>query len=614
MLMSRSASPPLRSMTAPLLLALALSVAAVGCGGETVIAVGGGPPVDAGLTDVGGLDSEPSSEFDDAQPGGAGPAANLDRELLLLHDTSKPIQIAITESFLVHAKIIDYSISGPGVGVLTTWEIIEADDPAGDAQLTTQQATTDANGEVAVTFRANFVPNVHYTVRVAANGAEAQVIEFFVTDAPRGDLSVSMSYEGPINIQNVHLRLFEGSYTCGQFNPTNVPETPLAEKTLLGLDLNAEVEWSDLPASQQFTVVATAQSPSGSLAAAGCLDGIVVIPADTNHVTLTMYLLTLNPAGTYQTRNVFDFTGAVPGELGLLVDQIVLLFNDPGKFLIDQVKVLVSQWVGTWVTDLAFGLFEDELADIISDWMLNQSPEWMQDIFTIGNDLTQIVDALEMLAELKISKLHNNYYVQGTLYWQGIALYWHLGCAEEGEPDYDPDCGRFEFGLQDFQDTAFPMDIVEGKFTGSIQDFDHLDIDNHTIKINYGKLIIFVLNEMILPTLTGTDNLTDAVLSFIDCASIAGFFSNGVLDAIGATEAVMEGFCIDGITFIVSPVEIVVGSLALDSQLRLQGSGTLVDSDSDLWVDEIIDGVYVGNIEVDGQEGPQFDGTWEAWK
>ncbi len=40
----------------------------------------------------------------------------------------------------------------------------------------------------------------------------------------------------------------------------------------------------------------------------------------------------------------------------------------------------------------------------------------------------------------------------------------------------------------------------------------------------------------------------------------------------------------------------------------------MVDEDNDLKVDRIIDGKYVGHIESDGQEGPEFDGIWDAVK
>jgi hypothetical protein len=244
--------------------------------------------------------------------------------------------------------------------------------------------------------------------------------------------------------------------------------------------------------------------------------------------------------------------------------------------------------------------------------MINQSPDWMQDIFIIGNDLTQVVGNLEMLGTLQLSKLSNDYYIQGVLMWDGIVLYWHYGCPKEGEPEFDPECGQYVFGLEAFTNTEFPMDIVEGKFTGIIQDFDQFDIDNHVIKINYGKLVIFVLNEMLLPALSGENNLTDAVLSFVNCAGIASTFSNGVLDAIGVTESNLEDFCEDAITLIVTPVEIILANLALDSQLRLQGHATLIDDTQNLIVDHIIDGIWIGHVEVDGQEGPEFDGVWEA--
>ena len=107
--------------------------------------------------------------------------------------------------------------------------------------------------------------------------------------------------------------------------------------------------------------------------------------------------------------------GGHTGARVAVVDEIVLLFNDPGQFLLNQIKALTKNFIPAWVVDAAFGLFENELADIITGWMLNESPEWIQDIFVVGNDLTQVVDNLEMLATLQLSKLSNDYYIQGVL-------------------------------------------------------------------------------------------------------------------------------------------------------------------------------------------------------
>ena len=158
------------------------------------------------------------------------------------------------------------------------------------------------------------------------------------------------------------------------------------------------------------------------------------------------------------------------------------------------------------------------------------------------------------------------------------------------------------------------MDIVEGRWTGSVQNFDQLDIDNHTIKINYGKLIIFALNELILPAISGTHNLSDAIHSFVDCRSIAeGIYFSG-LSSIGIDVGDIEGFCTGAIDIIVEPVMFILGALAVDSQMRMSGHAVLVDDDDDLRVDHIDEGSFLGHFESDGQEGSPFTGVWSAFK
>jgi len=572
------------------------------CGDDKVIAVGGGDLDAAGDTTTllpdGADTTEPNREG---------------KELIVLHDSSQPLQVRVTLNQVVRVKVVDYAQGGPAKDALVQFALRPTRPEAtGDGSLSAFSAYSDAAGVAAITFRSNTVADISYTIDVTTDGADPVSFELFVADAPRGTLSVALKYEGPISVKNVHLRLISGQFTCSQFNPINPPIDVLAEKTLLGV--SGETSWTNLPEAQRFTVLATAESPDEHLAAAGCLDGVVIVPNQDNKVTLTLFLLTLSPTGSYHSTSVFDFTGAIPGQVGDIIDEISLLFTSPGQFLIDQIKKLAALYVGEFISNAVFGLFEDKVADIIDDWMFNESPAWVQDILTIGQDLFQIVNNLEMLATLRISKLQNDYYVQGILLWDGIALYWRLGCPEEGAPDYDPACGRNEFTLAQFANTEFPMDIIEGRFTASIQNFDQLDIDNHTIKINYGKLIIFALNELILPAISGTHNLEDAILSFVDCRSIAEGIYFSALSGIGVDVDDIEGFCTSAIGVIVSPVMFILGGLAIDSQMRMSGHAVLVDDNDDLRVDRIKDGSFLGHFESDGQEGSPFTGTWSAVK
>ncbi len=579
------------SLLSTLLLVFALAA----CGDDTVKAVGGGPLPDGGQA----VDTMQDTFV---PPQGSG------REIIVLHDTSLSLQVGVTSNQELKVKVIDYASSGPAREALVGFSIV-GNPGGGDASLSSNQAYTDNNGEASVTFRSKTSADVSYTIEVASQNAAPVRFDVFVADSPRGDLRVALQYEGPVAVKNVHVRLLDGNFTCGQFNPVNPPGNVIAEQTLLGVG-QQDIIWQNLPENERFTVVATAQSQRGTLAAAGCLDGVVILGGQENKVTLTMFLLVLNPTGVYDSLSVFDFTGAIPGQVGEIVTELSTLFTSPGTFLIDQVKKLAAIYVGQLITDVVFGLFEDTVADVIDNWMFNNSPQWVQDILVVGQDLFQIVNKLEMLATLQISKLSNDYYVQGALLWDGLALYWRLGCAPQGQPDYDPLCGRNEFSLADFSNTQFPLNIIEGRFTALIQDFDQLDIDNHVIKLNYGKLIIFVLNEMILPALTGEHTLTDAVLSFVNCESIGD--AVGSFSVLGITEQTVENFCTSAVGLITNPIELILANLALDSQLRMQGHATLVDDNSDLLVDRTENGTFVGHFESDGQQGNQFTGTWSA--
>lgn len=595
------------------LLAVAVGLVLGGCGDTKTIATGGGPPpeVGAGKADADASSGGPSTDASSETPGGSD---ELGREIVLQHDTSEPVSVTRDEQLLLRAKVIDYEAAGPASDVPVAYQIIDGPEQ-GDASLSTQQVLSNEQGEVGVTFLAGTTTDVTYTVRLNAPEASAVTLDVRVEPRPRGDLRVQLDYEGPIDLKNLEVRLYPSSVSCSSFNAVDLPPDPLGAKTVLGLGLSSSPVFEDLLASQTYTVVAVGESPEGSLAGAGCLDGIAVPGEGEQEVTLTMYLLTLNPTGVYDSASRFDFTGAIPGQVGELVDQVTTLFNDPGDFFIEQIKNLVANYVGELATDTVFGLFEDELTEVITNWMLNQSPDWLQDVFIVGQDLTQVVHDLELHATLKISKLQSDYSVQGVFEWDGIVLRWSCGCdgcPEEGAPGYDPSCAEYEFGLDDLQNTEFPLDLVEGQFLAQIQDFDRLNVQNHVIELNYGKLIIFALNEILLPAITGEDSIEDALASVVDCDSIAEGISDSILGDLGLSESNVKTFCQDSVSTIAAPATAILSELAVDSSLRLEGHARLVDDDADLIVERIIDGEFVGHIESNGQQGDEFDATWEA--
>lgn len=541
-------------------------------------------------------------------------------QIILLHDTALPQPLQVGGHLPVKAMVIDHLYNQPADNYPVSYHVLasdpQCDDPNECGHFLAKEGFTNNIGEVALTFEAGNVGDVLYSVELSGAHAIPDGMDVLVTPPPTGTLIVQLAYEGPVTITDINVRVMHGFHSCQNFNATKPWTEDLDyQKTVSGLASTPKAE--NLLVAQSYLVFATAKTAGGGhLAAAGCSDAVHILPIEEGEtkMTLKLYVLTLNPAGTYDTVNQFDFTDAIPGQAGEIINLIVDLFYDPGKIIIDLVKELISQYIGEWITDIAFSLFEDMLADLITDWLLNNSPGFMQDFFVIGQDLVQIVKNVELTSELKLSKLTNDYYFQGIQNWLGINLYWKLGCAKEGEPGYDPECGKNPFSLQDLSNSDVPIDLITGQFTGMIANFDNLIIDTHKVDLNYGKLILFVINEMILPAISGFNSLTDLLYSIIDCPAIAEGFVGDILDAIGVDQDEVEDACTSVVGFIVSPIESIIGGLAIDSKLRIHGKCTMVDDNDDLMVDKLVDGFWWGHVEIGSDEGAEFEGTFNAVK
>jgi hypothetical protein len=603
-------------LTALVLTGILVAILAA-CGTDTVVKYAGDvdspPEVHFGPEDTGHWEGD---VYVPSKPDGYKPDGQR-YMIILKHDTSVPYNLYVDEKKAIMAQVIDFEEGIPAINYPVKFTVVGANPECDSGHpdcgyFEVKEGMTDALGNVSVTFHAGPVGNILYSIELSGAQAEPTGMDLLVSDLPVGNLKVKLLYDGPVAIKNIKVRVRPGFLTCADYNPVNPwVEDLVGDKTVSGLD--SVPSFTDLDVAQTFVVFATGEKQdTGSLAASGCIDAVHVKPSEQGDtiVTLNLYVLTLNPAGTYDTINHFDFTDAIPGQAGQVINFIVDLFYDPGKIIIDLIKELVAQYVGGWVTDIVFGLFEDALADVVTGWLLNNSPDFIQDLFVIGQDLVQIVKNVELQSQLKLSKLTNDYYFQGIQNWIGINLYWKLGCAKEGEPGYDPACGKNEFSLQDLQNSDVPLDLITGQFTGMIANYDTLIIDTHKIDLNYGKLILFVINEMILPAISNYNSIEDLLYSIIDCKSVADGIVGDVLDAIGIDNDDVESACVSVVSFIVSPIEELISGLTLDSKLRIHGKCRMMDEDNDLMVDRLVEGFWWGHVEIGAEEGAEFEGDF----
>ncbi|MFH1532671.1 MAG: hypothetical protein ABIK09_18245 [Pseudomonadota bacterium] len=606
-------------MRTKIILVAVLFLVGASCGKkDTVIKYSGFDP--GGSGEDGGGDSMVPEE--DLSPG-ADIIEGTRYLIVLKEDTSQPLELIVGDHYPVKARVWDNWNDQDAAWVDVTYLVMAADPECEEAppcgQFLVKQAQTNADGEVSVTFEAGEVAGELYDVKVTAQNAIPDAMQILVSDPPEGILRLTLQYEGAVPIHEIKLHLMKGPASCQSFDPLSpwIGDDVVQEKVVSSIASVAVFDPQDIETT--WVVFAMAKGPTDTLAAKGCLDNVHLLPEDegVTEATLQLHLMPLNATGIYDTTNVFNFTGAIPGEAGLIIDTVVNLFTDPGVVIIDLIKMAIATQIGELATDAIFGLFEDMLADLISDWLLNNSPDFIQDLFVVGQDLIQIVHHVTLTSDLYISKLQNDYYVEGTQFFLGITLYWKLGCAEEGEPDYDPECGALPLTLEDLEDTEIPVNILEGKFTATVDNWNHLTVSKHEIQLNYGALILFVINDLLLPAVSEYSSIEDLLYSLIDCHAIATGFAGDLLGALGISEQDIEDTCNGAVTLIISPVEEMISSLSLDSHLVLWGDGMMRDDDGDLYVDRFESGSWEGYIYFSSDPSDQgniFTGTWHAEK
>lgn len=628
----------------------ALAFVGNGCGGG---GTAGHTPLDIVYgEDLAAPDSAGEEADTVALEDGAGiPVIEATCEIILMHDTTVPLSVAVGGNLPLHAQVIDYGLKGPAPNVLVMVEVKGVTDLQGNpaqagpsSGLETEAGYTDASGMVHTRFFAGTKGGLIYTVRFTTRCGEPKDLRIVVTELPCGCVNVSLVYEGGLpasSLNTIKVHVLPSDYTCDKLPPEKpVPDASLADRTIT--DLYGTTQFECIPAGNYYTVFATARGPFSCVAAKGCDDGVFLQPDKCRDVALELYLVTLNPTGQYDSVDHFDFTNLVKDCAGGITDplecvtasgidlgkqvccvlyQLITFFKTPGTTIIALVKDLAKQWVGSLIVDTLFGLFGDVVAKIITDYLKNNSPQWVQDFFKVGEDTMGVITNLELYSDLLLSKLQNNFTVQGTHYWTGLALYWKFGCNPQ-DPNYK-DCGKLVFTLNNLGNivgggvcpgTQFPMNLLEGKFTASIADFNKLILNQHAVKLNYGKLVLFVLNEILIANLTSCQahSIKDAAKLWINCNAIGSGIFGEIWSWFGGSEQDLVKLCGSAIDFLLTPVDMFLGALTLDTELSMSGSGTLVDDNCDLLVDRITKGKYSGQIQTSASAQSTFTGTFEA--
>ena len=503
--------------------------------------------------------------------------------------------------------------SGEPVSEETIEYEIEA---GGDAQLSVRSVVTDSSGRGLIQFVAGEELR-SYEVTARHPGANSVTFTVEVGDVPKGNLRLTYvnSGESVYTVGPIEAFVFPRSqFVCNNFRPqASLPDTEYMDEVRTA---GGSSTFNDLSVAEPWTVVAFGRGEYGQIAAAGCVGNVYLQENQTLETEVVLTLLALNPVGRYNVISNWDFTETLQdaGTVGQIILQIRDAAENPGRYLYDQLINVIQQFLGGLISGAVeffldvFGL-DDQIEDGINSFI--DSIDFISRIRQALIDLTDVVTNLEVISTLTVGKLGSDYEITGTDDWYGLAVYWRWNCG----PNDPPECGRIELALDPDSDIG----LVFGEWRGQVSAYNQLRIYPHSVNLRYGRLIVYILNEVIIPTLTNDNahSMTEAILYWVNCNGLAESITGSdreicaPLDIVCIEADDIADVCDSTIRFLFGFAETLLNDLEVGSVLEMSGEGKLVERDGDLLVDEIIEGTYTGTVNLDDTRSP-FSATWSA--
>ncbi|MFT5432462.1 MAG: hypothetical protein ACI9OJ_003161 [Myxococcota bacterium] len=425
---------------------------------------------------------------------------------------------------------------GPVNGLEVAWEITK--DPQAKLALGSSVSYTGSEGKTQTSINQIAQEVAQYEVKVSIRNSDAAPIYFDITINTKGivPLTVSYDYTGKRNFQAVTTYLFKHTadklFPCSAMNPNQIIGADLSHAPI---SLTQAANFPQLPdleteMTQKYSIVGIGKDSSGPVLVWGCDD----TKGDVSFVGSTSVKIPLNntppkwSGKDFEVTTKFDLVSALPENVAGIVNTVLGFFTDPAG----QLLVLVCDLAGdvTGIEDLCNFVFQDPdnpclepedacfdtvgiaIKTLVTD-LLNSLLEGNigGDIFFTGQDVAKILKGLEMKATMRFvnePKADGTFTTDDTeANWHTVRYRWTLGtnCA----PD-DYACGWRDFNVSSFQD-----DVIDAPFSGRVDYTDddefRLTIDKHSLKVNYGSLLLYLIEKQLLPLIGGDGSEPNSV-------------------------------------------------------------------------------------------------------
>ncbi|MFT5431880.1 MAG: hypothetical protein ACI9OJ_002578, partial [Myxococcota bacterium] len=433
-------------------------------------------------------------------------------------------------------KVTAKQDGAPVDGLEVAWEITK--DPQMKLALGSSVSYTGSDGNTQTSVNQIDQEVSQYEVKVSIRNSDATPIYFDITVTTKGivPLIVSYDYTGKRNFQAVTTYLFkhtdDKNFPCSAVNPNQIIGADLSHAPI---SLTQSANFPQLPdleteMTQKYTIVGIGKDSSGPVLVWGCDDQ----KGEVSFVGSKSVKIPLNntppkwSGKDFEVTTNFDLVSALPDNVESIVNTVLGFFTDPAG----QLLVLVCDLGGNvnGIDDLCGVVFQDSsnpclepeeqcfdtvgiaIKSLVTD-LLNSLLEdnLAGDIFFTGQDVAKILKGLELKATMRFlnePKEDGTFSTDDTeATWHTVRYRWTLGtnCM----PD-DYACGWRDFNVSSFQDN-----VIEAPFSGRVDYNDddeyRLTIDKHSLKINYGSLLLYLIEKQLLPIIGGDGTKPDTV-------------------------------------------------------------------------------------------------------
>ena len=498
-----------------------------------------------------------ATNLDAGNDAGNGDAGNGDagvtgRARLVLLTEEEPT-VSYSERVAIRVQYLNRN-NNPVSGTLS----FETSGSLEGTSLSATNAQTDANGIASVDIIAgDELADFDVTISVNGNDSVNPVsVRVRVQPKDTSDYLVRVNYDGPVELNEVEVTLFEADTDCDELERL-AEGNPSSDTASMTLELRPAADGSvpdrtfDAPRSLEFTyAVARGEGQDengngvGYFATFGCTDGLEVPDGGTAIVEIDLENLWPAVAGTYRIQTEMNMLNAIPDDAEDIVNTIVAIFESPGLGVLQLVAVASYALTGPefdedtgreleyWeVSPWSFLLDQDDDGQVVPSTigmavagvLDSLIEDGLEATGAFGSTITAIVNAINALLDNA-----QNFTLHGDL-------------VLVGEPDETGFIGeenevRYNQITIVWQGTDYSIQLRSGSiidatdviasvgFHPANDDAVYaLHLSPFDIQLNYGDVLLWIVESVVFPTLLGDDinSFEDFFDNIVDCEELA---------------------------------------------------------------------------------------------